>query len=332
VAGEYLKEHQMFCKTFKRGLRKRFHVLKQIEQLEFTARMMVNNHRSGKSGFIPRRMSQTIVPIHSYPLPNPKDEAEGTNIEKEAAEQSFDPNNNFPPDLKKAQTFIPRTDSGVLSRFRTEDFRNSVKTGLDSEDGIGESTVNMKPISFLDRSPLQSARENEVIFDTVMNFQIYFPQNNITKIIENMNKERMKKNKIKEIQNQIEGLKAGVDKPPSGQGSYTHIPLPLPSAGQSPSASPVAAGQSPVNLKSKYWGMLFRVESMNSNRKDSDMNSVMESQPGSPQNRERPRPRRVTISQEAPEFREFYVDRETGNDFSKSFLESPLTKPRSPFK
>jgi len=333
VAGEYLKEHQAFCKSFKRGLRKRFHVLKQIEQLEFPARMIVNNHRSGKQGFIPRRMSQTLVPIHSFPLPNPKDEAEGTGTAEKEAEQGFDPN-TFPADLKKSQTYMPRTDSGAFSRLRTEDFKNSVKTGPDSEEGIGESIINMKPISLLDRFPLQSSRENEVIFDSVMNFQIYFPHNNIKKIIENINKDKMKKNKIKEIQNQIEGLKAGVEKPPTTQPSFSTIPLPP--VGQSPSPSPVTGSQSPVNLKSKYWGMLFRVESMNSHRlghrKDSDLNSVMSSHPGSPQNRERPRQRRVTISQEAPEFREFYVDRENGTEFSKSLVESPLMKLRPPFK
>jgi len=336
IIAEYLKEHDTFCKNFRRGLRKRFHVLKQTEQLEFTARMIVNNHRSGKQGFIPRRMSQTIVPINSFPLPFPEKEIEGAAGEQEVA----DPVNAV--DLKKSQTFIPRTDSAVLSRFRTDDFKNSARTIAESEDGRdhgnGRSAdsianmkpLNMKPLNLFEKSPKQSARENEIIFDVVQNFQIYFPHNNVKKIIESITKDKVKKSKKKEIQNQIEGIKMGAERPINSRSSFSNLQM------ASPTPTPMAANNqgSPSNLKNKYWAMLFRVESMNShrnrNRIDSDMNDLNSvNSSDSPKNKTRLRPRRVTISQEAPEFREFFVEKESERPevgLSKSFLESPLTK------
>jgi len=335
IIAEYLKEHDNFCKNFRRGMKKRFHVLKQTDQLEFTARMIVNNHRSGKQGYIPRRMSQTIVPINSFPLPFPEREIEAGAGEQEVS----DPVNAV--DLKKSQTFIPRTDSAVLSRFRTEEFKNSVRTIADSEDGrdhgngrSADSIVNMKPLHLFERSPIVSARDNEIIFDAVHNFQIYFPHNNVKKIIESITKLKEKKSKKKEIQNQIEGLKMGTERIVNSHNSFSNLHV------VSPTRTPMANNnpESPKNLKNKYWAMLFRVESMNSqapshrnrNRIDSDMNDLNSvNSADSPKNKARLRPRRVTISQEAPEFREFFVEKEHERpeiELSKSFLESPLTK------
>jgi len=85
----------------------------------------------------------------------------------------------------------------------------------------------------------------ELVFDTVKNYQIYSPHNNITKIIQSINRSQQRKKKLRKIKSQIQGLKDDVEK------------LKLLSQNQLISSSSPVSGTGP---KSKYWSFLFGEE------------------------------------------------------------------------
>ena len=241
----YLREGRIFNKTFKRRIGERYNARTQQDSTERSARrILVEKAKSVDKyfDFNLKSASQCLIPSII-----------GNDIIRKESMPGTITQLSFIENYSNNELQAPKSSRSQLTRIRTNGSSNKLLDSINSfkkKKFGGSLNILQKKESLASsifRSQLfDSEDKDEIVFDALKNFPIYFPHNNIVKIIETTEQQLAKKNKLEEIKHQIEDLKVGV-------GRLLPSLLKIKSSGNLPRSYPKPTAAP----KNKYWTLLF---------------------------------------------------------------------------
>ena len=220
----YLLEHNRFCQTFQRGLTtKRFHAVtdsKHVEarankfcdekfdlvkgllgmrRLRMTSQVLKKNHLKG--------LSRLLVKLNSKKLPLSLTAFLREN-ERRLSKRTIDETEGPIPPVEQRNSERNEIDEILEQEEKDEEGSNDEDSQLDSQEYYKD------PLNKY-RYPYRSRRHhamNDVEmfsddFDMVRNYQIYFPHNNVNIIIQNIEQQELKKQRIDKIKKEVENVR-----------------------------------------------------------------------------------------------------------------------------
>lgn len=232
IITQFNKEHHKFCYEWRRKPRQRFHVLLNLSELDDAGTHVCRNNPiviRGLLGNQKLRLKSQVLKRHKLSQPDldnkrsssrhltggtgGKNTTSFDSIGKEEDERS--PVNQF--GMRKSGRNFTAVGYGY------HEIVNELDEDLEDKS-VGSVDKELQDLYYLDsfnknRFPYQLVRTKTLRetyfpdgFETVKNYPLYFPHNNITKIIESIEQQKIKKNKLQEIKMRVEDFKSEVGK------------------------------------------------------------------------------------------------------------------------
>jgi len=227
VVNNHLREFEKFKRSYKRGWhRKRFHAVLGQSYVALKAEKFSIDKPEMVGGFLgmklirlnSQRLRKTSTSITLPPSPKLKGDGAKTLLLPQDTDLDMDLNL---PKIESNPYVAPSSLQNFGDPKETRIAKHSFASDINSSTEGVERKGNHETILYykngVERFRLPFSQkyprvEDDFVFDSVKNYRFYFPKNNITKIIENIEREVQAKKKLEDMKNQVEDMKSELGK------------------------------------------------------------------------------------------------------------------------